>query len=38
MKYKKIKFSGVKFVCEICKEETPIECEGNYPNTCAMCT
>ena len=25
------------FVCEICKEKTPIECEGREPNTCAMC-
>ena len=25
------------FICEICKCETPIECEGSYPNTCAMC-
>lgn len=25
------------FVCEICKCETPIECEGREPNTCADC-
>lgn len=25
------------FVCEICKCETPIECEGSEPNTCADC-
>lgn len=25
------------FVCEICGEETPIECEGSEPNTCAEC-
>ena len=25
------------FKCEICGEETPIECEGANPNTCAMC-
>lgn len=26
-----------KFVCEICKCKTPIECEGAEPNTCADC-
>ena len=25
------------FICEICHCETPIECEGSEPNTCAMC-
>ena len=25
------------FICEICHEKTPIECEGAEPNTCAMC-
>jgi ribosome-binding protein aMBF1 (putative translation factor) len=25
------------FICEICKEKTPIECEGSEPNTCAEC-
>lgn len=25
------------FICEICKNETPIECEGSEPNTCADC-
>lgn len=25
------------FVCEICGEETPMECEGSEPNTCAEC-
>lgn len=25
------------FICEICQCETPIECEGSEPNTCAMC-
>jgi len=25
------------FICEICGEETPKECEGSEPNTCAMC-
>lgn len=25
------------FICEICGEETPIECEGSEPNTCAEC-
>lgn len=25
------------FICEICGEETPVECEGSEPNTCAMC-
>ena len=25
------------FVCEICGEITPKECEGTEPNTCAMC-
>lgn len=25
------------FKCEICGSITPKECEGNEPNTCAMC-
>lgn len=25
------------FICEICGEKTPVECEGSEPNTCAMC-
>lgn len=25
------------FICEICHCETPVECEGSEPNTCAMC-
>lgn len=25
------------FICEICGEETPKECEGSFENTCAMC-
>lgn len=25
------------FICEICGEKTPIECEGSEPNTCAEC-
>lgn len=25
------------FICEICKEKTPIECEGGAPNVCADC-
>lgn len=25
------------FICEICKELTPIECEGKEPNVCADC-
>lgn len=25
------------FVCEICGQTTPKECEGAEPNTCAMC-
>lgn len=28
---------GKTFICEICGEITPIECEGSEPNTCAMC-
>ena len=35
-------YSGVdlvidEFVCDICKERTPIRCEGREPHTCAMC-
>lgn len=26
-----------EFVCEICKQKTPLSCEGSEPNTCAMC-
>lgn len=26
-----------KFVCEICKQKTPVKCEGSEPNTCADC-
>ena len=33
----KIKNYKKHFVCEICGEETPVECEGSEPNTCAMC-
>ena len=25
------------FVCEICGEKTPVDCEGSEPNTCAEC-
>jgi tRNA A37 threonylcarbamoyladenosine dehydratase len=25
------------FICEICGEETSIECEGSEPKTCAEC-
>lgn len=25
------------FICEICHCETPVECEGSEPNTCADC-
>ena len=25
------------FICEICGEKTPKDCEGSEPNTCAMC-
>lgn len=25
------------FICEICKKETPISCEGTEPHTCAEC-
>ena len=25
------------FVCEICGEDTPIDCEGTEPHTCAKC-
>lgn len=25
------------FICEICGEETPIECEGSEPLTCCDC-
>lgn len=29
--------SKLYFKCEICDCVTPKECEGSYPNTCAMC-
>ena len=34
---KKGKRTKKYFICEICGEKTPIECEGSEPNTCAMC-
>lgn len=36
--WSKIKnYKKTHFICEICGELTPFECEGSEPNTCAMC-
>lgn len=35
--WKSVKNYKTHFKCEICGEETPINCEGREPNTCAMC-